>query len=55
VNTDKKCRQWPMRNLKKAGVESAAQTQVNLRKAGSVGEEAITTETHYPIRKRIKY
>lgn len=26
VNTDKTCRQWPMRNLKEAGVESAVQT-----------------------------
>lgn len=34
----------PMRNLKEARVESAAQTQVNLRKAGSVGEEAETTK-----------
>ena len=52
---DKTCRQWPMRNLKEAGVESAAQTKANLRKAGSVGKEAITTKAQYPIRKRIKY
>jgi hypothetical protein len=44
-----------MRNLKEAGFKSAAQTQANLRKAGSVGEEARTTKTQYPIRKRIKY
>ena len=55
VNTDKTCRQWPMRNLKEAGVKSATQMKVNLRKAGSVGEEATTTETRYPIRKRTKY
>ena len=55
VNTDKTCRQWPMRNLKEAGFKSAAQTKVNLRKAGSVGEEARTTKAQYPIRKRIKY
>jgi hypothetical protein len=55
VYTDKTCRQWPMRNLKEAGIESVAQTKANLRKAGSVGEEATTTETQYPIRKRIKY
>ena len=54
VNTGKTRRQWPMRNLKEAVVESVAQTQVNLRKAVFVGEEARTTETQYPIRKRIK-
>lgn len=41
-------------NLKEAVVKFVAQTKVNLRKAESVGEEAITTETQYPIRKRIK-
>jgi len=45
----------PMRNLKEAGVKFAAQMKVNPFKAGSVGEEARTTETRYPIRKRIKY
>lgn len=44
-----------MRNLKEAEIKSAAQTQVNLRKAGSEGEEARTTKAQYPIRKRIKY
>jgi len=44
-----------MRNLKEAGVESAAQTQMDLRKAGFVGEEANTAETQYPIRKFLKF
>jgi hypothetical protein len=44
-----------MRNLKEAGIKSVAQIQMNLRKAGSEGEEARTTKTQYPIRKRIKY
>ena len=51
MNADKTCRQWPMRNLKEAGVESATQMQMNLRKAGSEGEEAGTTKAQYPIRK----
>ena len=49
------CRKRPMRNLKEARVKSAAQTKVNLRKAGSVGEKAWTIKTQFPIRKRIKY
>jgi hypothetical protein len=40
-----------MRNLKEAEVKTIAQTKVNLRKAGSMGEKASTIKTQYPIRK----